>query len=206
MPSAVQICSNALLMLGAGPINSFTEADTTGSGLDRARLASNLYPSVQAAVLRSHPWNCATSRVILSPLSIVPAYGYSFQYQLPTNWLRTLAVGQYETDRLSYRTEGQSILFNDNPLYLTYLFLNLVETTYDAALIYALELKMASVMAYGLTKSTSLKTQMENEFQLALKSARTSDGQDDPHETLGDFPMLQSRFTHSGFSIKGVDF
>ena len=53
MASSVSICSNALIALGANPISSL---DTSGTdGLDRVRIAANLYPTVKAAILRSHP-------------------------------------------------------------------------------------------------------------------------------------------------------
>ena len=61
MATAVSICSNALLMLGDNPINSFDESATPG-GLDRARIADNLWPSTRNSILRSHPWNCAIKR------------------------------------------------------------------------------------------------------------------------------------------------
>ncbi|EBA0378294.1 hypothetical protein FIX59_23640, partial [Salmonella enterica] len=66
MTSSVSICSNALLALGAHPINDFDE-DT-----DHARLCANLYPTVRNKLLRSHPWNCAIKRVVLSPVSAAP--------------------------------------------------------------------------------------------------------------------------------------
>jgi hypothetical protein len=41
MASSISICSNALLALGAHPINSFDEAT------EHARLCSNIYPTVR---------------------------------------------------------------------------------------------------------------------------------------------------------------
>jgi hypothetical protein len=67
MATDVSICSNALLRLGAAPINSFEEADELGSNIQQVRLAGNLWPTVRKAILRAHPWNCATTRVLLSP-------------------------------------------------------------------------------------------------------------------------------------------
>src|SRR3546814_19099578 len=75
MTTEVSICSNALLRLGADPINSFDEADNFGSNIERARLCANLWPNVRRQVIRSHPWNCATTRVVLSPDAAAPAFG-----------------------------------------------------------------------------------------------------------------------------------
>lgn len=92
MSSAVQICSNALLMLGQKPINSLAE-DPTQATSERELAAANLYPQVRNAVLRAHPWNCATRRVKLTPDSATPAFSWSYQFLKPGDWLRTLQVG-----------------------------------------------------------------------------------------------------------------
>jgi hypothetical protein len=87
LTSAVQICSNALLLLGDNPIDSF-DVDN-----NRTRLVANLYESKRDKVLRSHPWNCATKRVTLSPSAEAPAFDWAYQFPLPSDWLRTLSVG-----------------------------------------------------------------------------------------------------------------
>ena len=48
MASSISICSNALLALGAHPINSFDE------NTEHARLCSNIYPTVRNDLLRKH--------------------------------------------------------------------------------------------------------------------------------------------------------
>ena len=84
----VSICSNALLMLGGQPINDLSENS------DRARLASNLWPAVRNYVLRRHPWNCAVKRVALAPDLTPPAFDWAFQFTLPPDFMRVLAVGE----------------------------------------------------------------------------------------------------------------
>lgn len=187
MATKVSICSNALLLLGAQTINALNE------NTDRARLASNLYDSARDDLLRSHPWNCAIKRVILSPDTDAPAFDYSAQFTLPGDWLRTLSVGPegYEVD---YKTEGRAILLNGTSAALRYIFRNVDESTWDAMLVTAMELKMAAAMACGITKSAT-KEQTANElFNQHMKLARSVDAQDDPAQTLGDERLLNSRF------------
>ncbi len=187
MATKVGICSNALLMLGSQTINALNENS------DRARIASNLYDSTRDSLLRSHPWNCAVKRVILSPDTETPAFDYSAQFTLPGDWLRTLSVGPegYEVD---YKTEGRAILLNGTSAALRYIFRNVDESTWDAMLVTAMELKMAAAMAYGITKSAT-KEQTANElFNQHMKLARSVDAQDDPAQTLGDERLLNSRF------------
>lgn len=193
MATKVSICSNALLLLGAKTINSLSEDS------DRASLASNLYDSQRDAVLRSHPWNCAVKRVVLAPDATAPAFDYGAQFTLPGDWLRTISVGNenYEVD---YKHEAGKILANGTVLPLRYIYRNDNEATWDAMLVSAMELKLAAEMAYPITGSASMADMMHQKFLQTLRQARALDGQDDPPQTLGDFPLLNSRFGgHAGF-------
>lgn len=188
MTTGVSICSNALLMLGAQTINSFSDA----SALDRAKLCANLYPTVRNKLLRSHPWNCAVKRLVLSPDVAPPAFGYSNQFQLPTDCLRVLEVCEGGAN-IDYRIEGRSIQANTSVLQLRYVFLNEDENTWDETLVELMTLAMAARMAYAVTQSAALEQSRMQELQMALRSAKAVDGQEEPPETLGDFPLLQAR-------------
>lgn len=192
--TAVAICSNALLRLGAHPISSFDEGDPQGSNIEHVRLASNLWTTVRRAVLRSATWNCAIKRVVLSPDADAPAFGYRYQFLRPSDWLRTITLGHDDRDRHCYRMEGLRFLSNETALPLVYLFDNDNPATWDSALIGAMEAAMSQAMAYPVTNSTSLRAELADELQRVLAQARNVDAQDDPAETFGDFPLLQSRF------------
>ncbi len=188
--SDVTICSNALLMLGAQPINDLTDNN------DRARLASNLYPQVRNAILRSHPWNCAIKRVSLAPDADAPAFDWAYQYSLPGDFLKALSVGEAGAER-EFRIEGRKLLTDDNPCLLRYIFRNDNPATWDDLLVLAVTTTMAAFMAYPVTQSTSLEQQKFSEAQGILRQARTVDGQDDTGETFGDFRTLRARFARS---------
>lgn len=184
----VGICSNALLMLGAQSISSMAD------GSDRATLASNLYESARDELLRSHPWNCATKRVVLAPDTAAPAFGYySAQFTMPADCLRVLQVGEdgYEVD---YKVESGKILAGGTSLALRYIWRNVTESTWDAMLVHAMELKMAALMAYPITMSAAKEEVQIRKLEMHMKRCRAVDGQEDPPQTLGDFPLLQSRF------------
>lgn len=183
----VSISSNALLLLGAQTISSMTEAT------DRARIVSNLYDSTRDSLLRSHPWNCAVKRVVLAPDTTAPAFDYESAYTLPSDWLRTLQVGEegYEVD---YKMEAGKILSGGTALKLRYIFRNDSESTWDAMLVEAMELYLASKMAYAITQSTTQQDAAMKRFEFFMKRARAVDGQDDPPQMLGDERLLAARF------------
>lgn len=187
MTSSVAICSNALLALGAHPINSFDEAT------DHARLCSNIYPTVRNNLLREHPWNCAVKRAVLAPVSAAPVFGYSFQFSLPGDLLRVLSVGEPQDD-VSYRIEGNRLLANNQVVKLRYIFRNEDESTWDAALVNVAELMMQAKLAYAVTGSASLRDSLAQEANFKLKQAKAIDGQEEPPEELGGYPTYESRF------------
>ena len=184
--SEVQICSNALLMLGAQTINSFDDES------DRALLVSNLWPNARDAVLRSHPWNCAVKRVALAPDSTTPAFDFGYQFTLPGDLLRVLSVGE-KGDPQEYELEGRKVLSDESALYLRYVYRNEDIASWDALLVEAMEAYMAMTCAYPITKSASEQKAMADLWALKLRQARTIDGQENPPEEAGDFPFLNVR-------------
>ena len=64
MVSAIQLASNALLLLGHDPISSFTES-TAG-----AQIASNLYETTYESLLTQHRWRFASKQAIASILAL----------------------------------------------------------------------------------------------------------------------------------------
>lgn len=188
MATAVSICSNALLMLGAQTINSLDE------DLDRARIASGLYATVRDDMLRAHPWNCAIKRLRLAPLSAAPAFGYRYQFQLPGDCLRVLSI-QNSGCEVDHRVEGRVLLSDSASIDLRYVFRNEVEGTWDASLVDVMTLAMAARMAYAITSSSSESQSRKQDLEFALRKARAVDGQEDPPETLGDYPLLSARYS-----------
>lgn len=185
--SEVQICSNALLLIGDQPINSFTD------GSDRAALASNLWNNARQAVLRAHPWNCAKEMVALAPESTAPAFDWSYQFLQPGDCLRVLFVGEGGCAE-EYAIKGRRILAHVNPLYLTYIKDVTDVASWDALLVEAMQRYMAFSMAYPITKSGTLRDSFYTEYTNLLKLAKSVDGQEEPAETMGDSPLITARF------------
>ncbi|BCV06006.1 MAG: hypothetical protein CM15mV123_200 [uncultured marine virus] len=67
MPSVVDICNEAMDLLGAATITALTENSK------EARLCNRRFATVRDATLRSHPWNCAIERAELAADSTAPS-------------------------------------------------------------------------------------------------------------------------------------
>jgi hypothetical protein len=187
MSSSIEICSNALLLLGDKPIASFAENN------DRTRIVSNIYEMKRDKVLRLNDWKCARKRVILSPDATAPAFEWGYRFLLPDDWLRTVMVGPSREDQDDYETEGRYLLMNTGTCYLTYTYRNENEATWDALLIDVMTEVMKAALAYPITKSTSKQATEEEIVRQAMITARGVDAQDNPPETFGDAPILSNR-------------
>lgn len=77
----LSICSDALIMLGAAPISSFTE------GTDAAQACDRLYPDLRDSLLARYPWSWTYKKASLGRLATAPINEFKYAYQLPGNIL-----------------------------------------------------------------------------------------------------------------------
>lgn len=189
MTTAVSICSNALMMLGKAPIASLEDEN------DRAKYCANLYPLLRDAMLRKHLWNCAIKRVLLSPEAGAPAFDYTNQFQLPSDFLRLYQVGTLKSPIKDFQLENRMIMANVPALPLRYVWRNEDENNWDVGLVQAVTHGMAAVLAYPITQSTSLRDSMKQEAIQVLREAKAIDGQENPGDTFGDeTPFISGRY------------
>lgn len=188
----IEICSNALVLIGDKPISTF--ASDQGP---RADVASNLFNNIRDATLRMHPWNSSRKRVSLAPLADAPAFEWSYQMQLPADFIRLVSIGE-TGENIFYEIEDGKILTDETEIKLKYIYRNEVVSSYDALLTQALIAHCAWAFAYPLAKSQALRDGMEKYLQQTLQQARTINGQEKLSETLGDEGLFRSRFTTTG--------
>lgn len=178
MTAPVDIANVALTKIGATPITSFLD------GSSSANAVAALYDAKRDELLRVHPWNFATKRAKLAQLSEVPALEFDHAYQLPDDWLRTVAV--YDNDDAQgspppYKEEGRQILTSVDELWLRYIARIVDASAMTADFRETLACKLAAEMAVRLTNSNTLAELMQEHYERALRGARSTD-------SLGDRP------------------
>jgi hypothetical protein len=189
MTTSVSICSNALLELGVSGIADF------GEGNDRARVCGALYPNLRNEVLRSHTWKSAVSRVQLSPMTDAPDYGFTKRYLLPSDWVRTMKVGGEGDWAVDFRQEGRYLLSNATPLFLRYVRRNENEGEWDDLLVSIMQMRVKWAICYAITKSTSLRDTLRQEYQQALMIAKSIDSMGAPTDQVAEqSPLIDARF------------
>lgn len=185
--SDVQICSNALLLLGDQTIASFDEESA------RATLCANLWPVVRDAILRSHPWNCAMRRVSLAPDTATPDFDWAYQFSLPGQCLRVWTVGRDDESSGNWQVEGTKLLYDEAIAYVRYIERPGDAAGYDALLVQAFTTAMAKALAYPITKSMTTVEAMAKLHEMDMRKARTVDGQEGTGEDSGDSALIRVR-------------
>jgi hypothetical protein len=100
--SEVQLCNNALLLLGAKSITSFTD------GTISSNTCRQFYEPTRNELLAQHFWNFAIKRVSLAEIVTTPAFEWAAQYELPSDFVRVRRLN-YVND-VPYIIEGTKIL------------------------------------------------------------------------------------------------
>jgi hypothetical protein len=198
MPSVVDICNEAMDLLGAATITALTENSK------EARLCNRRFETVRDQVLRAHPWNAAITRKALPQDSAAPAFGFTYQYTLPTNpyCLRVLSfwnanvdneIAAYDSQNM-FKVEGRKILTDESTCKIIYIGRVTDTEQYDSLLSSTIAHKLASEVAYAITGSNSIGQQMFQLYQSRLAEARSMDAAEGvPDKIIAD-SFINSRF------------
>ncbi len=170
MASTVEICNGGLQLLGSSLIVSLTDATKA------ARECNLAWDRVRRMVLRSHAWNCTTTRISLAKLATTPVYGFDFEYQLPTDCLILYDI-ENSDNRTDWRVEGRKLLTDfDTPLGILYGRDETDSQQFDSLLVEVLALAMAVDLCETLTQSNSKKKVLEQQLLAVRSKALETDG------------------------------
>ena len=198
MASVVDICNEAMDLLGADTITSLTESSKV------ARLCNRRFESARNSVIRAHPWNACIRRIEIAADSTPPAFGFSHQFTLPTDphCERVISFWNEEVDNeLSaydspsmFKIEGRKILSNQGTCKITFLARITDTEEYDSLLRSTIAYRLAAETAYAITASTSVTSAIENLYRDRLKEARTIDAMEGVPEQIIADDFINIRF------------
>ena len=167
------LCNRALSLIGADPIQSLQD-----SGIASQNLNIQLPDAVQE-VLAYHPYRCARKRTSLAPLVDTPAFGFSYAYQLPSDFCSLIGVYSDETLLTSrdYQFEGSTILSDVDNMQIVYVALpetpKSLTPAVQTAIVYLLAYKMAELT----TSNDNLIVRLYQEYQTHLLESVKRDNQ-----------------------------
>lgn len=197
----ISICSDALILLGASPISSFTE------GTDAAQACDRLYPDLRNSILSSYNWSWSLTKSQISRLSTNPTNEWQYAYQLPGDMLSgVLAV--FETSgtterprRYGWEIYGDQLYTNMETVYVDYqqevnesrmphYFIRLLRT--------ALAAELAIVITDQAAKSEFFRNQAfgnpgENGRGGLMREAVNIDGRGQATQIVEDYSLIEVR-------------
>jgi len=182
MATSIEICSNALNLIGHGSIASFTDG---GAG---ANIAAALYEPTYEDLLSQHRWRFATSKVALSRLVATPINKWKYAFQLPADYI----VAVYVYPASAYEIYEDKLYSNSETVDLDYIF-KPSESKMPAYFQRVLEFSLASVFAVAITDNSSKAEEFRRMFDYNLRRARFTDSQARPAQAIVDSPFIEAR-------------
>jgi len=176
MSSQVQIVNRAMTLLGESRIASIDD------DLKQARSAKAMWDISRDALLAAHNWTFAMHRRTVEALSDEPEWGFDRQFQVPTDCLRLVQIGELYVglDLTDYRSgsseeymlEGDRILTSMSaPLKVRYVRRITDTTKFSQPFAASLAAKLALDMCEDLTQSPSKKEAAKAELGNELRNA-----------------------------------
>lgn len=186
MTTAAAIANTALIPLERKRITSL------GEGSPSANDVNEIYSETRLRLLRRHDWNFARKRIELGREAATPASGFDYQYQLPSDWIRTIVVSDSDTGRrgVRYRIEQDSILCDAENVFLTYIY----NVTDEAAMPPDFRDYFAYTLGISLAKTSTQRKEMREMQQEAKAAAMSIDSVEDDTDDVPDGDWYTDRF------------
>ena len=169
------------------PLSEIAVANMAATTLDEKHLSSldedtplgrfmaSQFGYARDELLRSHPWAFAKTRIVLAPMGDAPPFGWTYQYQLPSDCLRLLPLRRwgYHNNRLvKYEREGNAILTDEgSALSVIYIKRVLNAAEFDPLFARALGERLALLCAQRITGKSAYVDKAAALYKAALGEA-----------------------------------
>jgi len=182
MATDISMSSNALLLIGHGTINSFTDA---GAG---AKTASNLYATVYEDAITSYPWRFAMGKVALSKLVASPLNEWKNAFQLPGDLL--LVYRTYP--RSTFEIYEDKLYSDEEEVEIDYWF-KPDESTLPPYFVKYMQYLLAAEFAVSVTDNRSLAEIWDAKAGVQMLVAQNRDSQGRTNNAIESAPFLEVR-------------
>ncbi len=179
-----------------------SEADDNAA----SRAIEAVYNGLLDSLLRTYRWSFAIKRQQLARLTEAPVFGYQFAYQLPSDCIRIDAVSDaahldwcdhewssYKLPTPRYQIEGRKILTDMDSVFIRYGSRMTDPTEYDEAFTEALACKLAAEICEAITQSSTKKQAALQDYDQAIKNARSASAIERPAISQQDTSWYTSR-------------
>ena len=197
----LSICSDALIMLGAKPLSSFSE------GTDAAQICDRLYDDIRDSTLGMFPWTFSFKKVQLARTINTPVNEFKYEYQLPGDRLNNVrAVFNQGTSgarhiQYGWAIMGEKLLSSEEKIYVDYQYAPVeseLPTYFIQLLKYMMAWNIAETVTDQITKADYFKniatgTPSENMRGGFFRVATSIDSQNRQIEAIEDYSLISVR-------------
>jgi hypothetical protein len=188
--TAIQVCSRALLLIGADPITSFEDGTT------EAVVANAIYEDYVRGLLSSMRWRFATKQFELNRLVATPTGRWSAAYTLPSDSILVNTVTENDCP-IKYDIYSGKVFCDageSSSVVADYIF-RALEANWPPYFTLGVELALAAMFATSIARDTSLNSMMEQKAQFQLAQARRLDSQNQTTRNLFTSRFIAERRT-----------
>lgn len=207
--SDIDVCSNALAILGEGPISSFDDQTSPHSNTCSIR-----YPMLRDSILSGYPWKFTITQALLSKKVTTPEVRYKYIHSLPPDRVNNSVIALYRTDN-TYETpfnefiiQGDEVHSNESVIYIDYQKANVPESEWPTYFVDFMAHALATDLAMSVTKKIGIKQEMERTTYGARgrgsnggleAKTQSLDAKSSPaNNRLHDFPLVTARYSSVG--------
>ena len=168
----VEICNLALGSLGTAGISAFDDDS------DQARACAAFYGPVRDAVMEDALWSFAKGQFVLSPDATAPLFGWTYRFLVPSDVAKVHRVSdttQDDDSNIAWERQGQYILADVTPIYVTAVKKLTDPTYFSAAFCLALAARLGSELAVPLTENRALQTDLWTLYRNKITDAQGLD-------------------------------
>ncbi len=185
--SNIELCSAALVKLGAEGISSFSD------GTAEADVAGTLYDIVRDGLFGVHPWSFATAHAELVQLPSAPLTDFQYAFELPADFIKALSAGDECRGRGAvYQVIGREVHTNYEEITFAYIK-RADEADFPAYFVSALVNRLAAEFCLPLTENASRSELLFKVADTELKLAKLIDSQQDTPPRVEDFTLIEAR-------------
>lgn len=198
MSSDIQLANSALIKMGEKRILGLDDSS------ERARVLVDQFDISRDRLLRAYRWNFAMARANLAASPDTPAWGFSYQYEVPVDFLALDMVNDiyagfdasdYRNSDLSdYSLEGHLILTDIGaPLKVRYIRRVTEVGIWDASFADAFACRLALDTCERITQSTTKKESIRQDLKDVIREAVRVNAIEKPPTPLPDESWMIAR-------------
>lgn len=198
----LSICSDALILLGASPLSSFSD------GTDAAQICDRLYDDLKDSLIASYPWSWSYKKVQLARLTSTPATEWKYQYQLPGDGLAGVkavftsnSAGARPTPH-GWEIHDTHLDTNEEQIWIDYQYSpneSVLPTYFVQLLKYAMAAEIAETVTDQITKAQywegkTYGAPQENRRGGYFRTAMNIDSGSKQIEAIEDYTLISVRY------------